>query len=96
VFNVLSDKIILKDEGFIKEQLPWRSKISKSLSKYASGWQSHVFKEKLAKSNNNQVIVELDNPIGSVQPYWKINPDYSGRKNVTTYPEKPHIGSASI
>jgi DNA polymerase I len=88
VFNVLSDKIILRDEVFIREQLPWRGKNSKSLSQYRSGWQKHVFEEKLAESNDNLVTVELDNPAGSIQPHWKIIPDGDGDKNVTIYPER--------
>jgi DNA polymerase I len=88
VFNSMSDKIILKDEVFIREQLAWRSKISKSLSQYANGWQKHVFEEKLAESNNNLETMELDNPSGSIQPYWKIVHDGKGSKNVTIHPDR--------
>ncbi len=86
-YSVLSDKIIIKDEIFIREQLPWRIKISKSLSQYASGWQKHVFEEKLAESGNNLVSIELDNPVGSIQPYWKTIPEGNGERNVTIHPE---------
>lgn len=87
-FNVLSDKITLRDEVFIREQLPWRNKISKSLSQYTSGWQKHVFEEKLVGSKNSLVTIELDNPAGSIQPHWKIIPDGRDGKNVTIYPER--------
>ena len=80
-FDILSDKLRIKDMEFIKSKLAYSGKTQKALYEHDRNcWQRYIFEEMIEDCDGDRELAKINSQPKSVYSYWKIAPIGGNRK----------------
>jgi DNA polymerase elongation subunit (family B) len=88
-FHILSDRLLVRDMEYVKENLCYSEEASKALYDYEGNcWQAYLFDEILEECNNDTALAKKNSQGKRVYQYWKIANNGKSKKTATMHPER--------
>ena len=97
-FEILNDKLRIRDMNFITNKLSYSGKTHKALYEHDSNcWQKYIFEEIVEDCAGNRELAKIKSNPKSVHSFWKITPSGANgdKKSCTMHPDRYTLAGRS-